>query len=463
MITKIEINGFKTFSNFSMEFSPLTVIAGTNASGKSNLFDALNLLSCLASTDLRTAFANKQLRGGVSELFTKIDDEHSMTEMSFAVELLVNRKVQDNWGGFAEIKTPRMRYELHIAIRKSELGYDEPEVVFERLTRIPKEKDEWVKRYLKKRQDLWGNPKGGGSAKPYIDTETIKGHPTITIRQDGRQGRKSISATTASQTVLSSINSVDFPHIYAVQKEIANWYFMQLVPEILREPTRYDTSYGNSIIGHSGENLSAALYRLKNKDEYILNKIIIKLSSFLPEYTKLNVRDDKANKQFVFELTNSENRTFSSRVLSEGTLRLLVLCVLLYDDEYNGLLCFEEPENGIHPFRMQSMADLLKQLASDFADDDNALRQVIVNTHSPVLLKYLTDANLNSDENVSIWFSKMISHKTTDGGSSHMIRVSKTLPVTKSFQTTLDPIQKGMTAADAMNYLNYNNLTREEI
>ncbi len=238
---------------------------------------------------------------------------------------------------------------------------------------------------------------------------------------------------------------------------------MQLVPEILREPTRYDTSYGNSIIGHSGENLSAALYRLKNKDEYILNKIIIKLSSFLPEYTKLNVRDDKANKQFVFELTNSENRTFSSRVLSEGTLRLLVLCVLLYDDEYNGLLCFEEPENGIHPFRMQSMADLLKQLASDFADDDNALRQVIVNTHSPVLLKYLTDANLNSDENVSIWFSKMISHKTTDGGSSHMIRVSKTLPVTKSFQTTLDPIQKGMTAADAMNYLNYNNLTREEI
>lgn len=461
MITKIEIDGFKTFSNFSMEFSPLTVIAGTNASGKSNLFDALNLLSSLASMDLRTAFANKQLRGGVSELFTKIDDEHSMNEMSFAVEMLVGRTIQDNWGGVAEIKTPRLRYELRIAIRKSELGYDEPEVVHEKLFRIPKESDEWIKRYLANRKDLWGNPKGGGSPKPFIDTEPIKGHPTITIRQDGRQGRKSVSATSVSQTVLGSINSVDFPHIYAAQREIAGWNFMQLVPEILREPTRYDTSYGDSIIGHAGENLSAALYRLKNKDEYILKQIIIKLSSFLPEYTKLNVRDDKANKQFVFELTNSEGRTFSSRVLSEGTLRLIVLCVLLYDDEFNGLLCFEEPENGIHPYRMKSMADLLKQLSTDFSDAENSLRQVIVNTHSPVLLKYLTDSNLDSDENVSVWFSQLISHKSIVGGKPQMIRVSKAMPITKSFQMTLDPIQKGITTADAMNYLNYNNQIEE--
>ena len=97
MITKIEIDGFKTFNNFSMEFSPLTVIAGTNASGKSNLFDALHLLSCLASMDLRTAFATKQLRGGLSELFTKIDNEHSRTDMSFAVEMtnpvIVDQKI----------------------------------------------------------------------------------------------------------------------------------------------------------------------------------------------------------------------------------------------------------------------------------------------------------------------------------------------------------------------------------
>ena len=57
MITRIEIDGFKSFSNFVMDFSPLTVIAGANASGKSNLFDALQLLARMAETDdLRTAF-----------------------------------------------------------------------------------------------------------------------------------------------------------------------------------------------------------------------------------------------------------------------------------------------------------------------------------------------------------------------------------------------------------------------
>ena len=47
MITYIKINGFKSFHNFEMEFTPFTVIAGANASGKSNLFDSLTLLSRL--------------------------------------------------------------------------------------------------------------------------------------------------------------------------------------------------------------------------------------------------------------------------------------------------------------------------------------------------------------------------------------------------------------------------------
>ena len=45
MITRIEISGFKSFWEFQMDFAPFTVVAGLNASGKSNLFDALRLLS----------------------------------------------------------------------------------------------------------------------------------------------------------------------------------------------------------------------------------------------------------------------------------------------------------------------------------------------------------------------------------------------------------------------------------
>lgn len=458
MITKIEINGFKSFSDFEMEFSPLTVIAGTNASGKSNLFDALNLLSNLSKTDLRTAFANKQLRGEVSELFTKYTDDISATEMRFVVEMLVPRKIRDNWGGIADVKTPRMRYELVIGKRQNDQGFEELTVVHEQLARIATDKDSWAKKYLKKRTDIWRSSISGGSGKPYIYTEMERGYSTITIRQDGGHGRgRSVTANAVTQTVLGSINSVDFPHIFAAQQEIASWNFMQLNPVVLREPTRYDVNYTGDAIGHAGENLSAAIYRLYNQDAYVMERIIMKLSSFLPGYTELEVKDDKANKQFVFNLKNSEGKSFSSRVLSEGTLRLLVLCVLLYDEKFQGLLCFEEPENGIHPYRIKAMVQLLRLLSTDFEDDDDLLRQIIVNTHSPVLLRWLKEEYDDKDNGVSIWFSKLISYPIEINGSRRSIRISRISPLTKSFQLSFSEAENKMTLADAIAYLNTEN------
>ncbi len=61
MITRIEIDGFKTFRKFYLNLAPLQVIVGPNGAGKSNLFDALRLLSRLVDSDLRTAF--QDLRG----------------------------------------------------------------------------------------------------------------------------------------------------------------------------------------------------------------------------------------------------------------------------------------------------------------------------------------------------------------------------------------------------------------
>ena len=63
MITRIEIDGFKTFQDFSLDLAPLQVIVGANGAGKSNLFDALMLLSRLADSDLHSAFQG--MRGEV--------------------------------------------------------------------------------------------------------------------------------------------------------------------------------------------------------------------------------------------------------------------------------------------------------------------------------------------------------------------------------------------------------------
>lgn len=97
MITSIYIDGFKSFKEFHMEFKPLTVIAGVNGSGKSNLFDALYLLGRLSEDEeLYKTFSEQ--RGTMSELFTRYSESECAQSMIFRVQLLVPRKISDNWG-----------------------------------------------------------------------------------------------------------------------------------------------------------------------------------------------------------------------------------------------------------------------------------------------------------------------------------------------------------------------------
>lgn len=451
MITKIEISGFKSFSNFEMVFTPFTIIAGTNASGKSNLFDALRLLSSLASFDLRSAFSFPEQRGSIDELFSVYATNKAVSEMSFAVEMLVKRTVEDNWGACGDIKTPRLRYELTIARRKNEKEFEELYVKHECLSKINPENDTWAKTYLgNKHKNIWKSTQSGGTSRPYIYTEDINKVTTIKIRQDGKQGGKATVANSINQTVLGSVTSADFPHAFAAREELRSWNFMQLNPEILREPTKQETNFCDKI-GHSGENLAAALFRLKCDDEYNLIEISRALKTFLPEYTNVDVKDDKANKLFVITISNEDGKIFTSRVLSEGTLRLLALCILLVDEQHQGLLCFEEPENGIHPFRIKAMVQLLRDLSMDLDNPDNLLRQVIINTHSPSLLQEVY--NMGEDKRISIWFSRLMTRIATVEGERAIMKTSKMVPLTDDLRLPFTEAEVNMTIIEAQNYL----------
>jgi len=425
MITYIKINGFKSFHNFEMEFTPLTVIAGANASGKSNLFDALMLLSRLAEVDIRTAFSEQ--RGNALELFTKYDEDTYANEMEFTVEMLVNRIIKDNWGGEVELNNTRLRYNILITRKQNSIGFEGLYIKNESLEKIPEKDDKWLKQF-KEARELSKTLRAGGSKDSFIKTEDEGNRIAIKMRQDGKAGRKTTPADTISQTVLGGVNSVDFPHVFAAKEEMRSWKYLQLIPEHLREQTKQEPGIKDAITS-SGKNLASALYRIKQTDEYNLREISRDLNKFIPEFSEVNVIDDKANQQFIIKLKGEDSREFSSSVLSEGTLRLLALCILLYDDKHTGLLCFEEPENGIHPFRIKAMAKLLKELSSDFNDDNIPLRQVIVNTHSALLVNEMV--NWKNNKNVSVNYSqkstliKNISNKRFKFDYTKIIPVSK--------------------------------------
>lgn len=435
MITYIKINGFKSFQNFEMEFTPLTIIAGANAAGKSNLFDALRLLSRLAEVDrIHTAFREEQ-RGEMRELFTQYDEGECAEVMQFEVEMVVNKNITDAWGASGTLKYTRLRYELKIRHFVNENGLDDLEVIYESLNTIKHKEDSWVRLLPRETLEEW-RPKvvTGKRGVPYIHTDTQEDIPVVIVPQDGKQGNKrSIILKHATRTILSSFDSIDFPHILAAKEEIQSWRFLQLNPDDLRQPTSKKT--GEDTISISGKNLAAALYRIKQNDSYALVEISRKLNQFIPNYTDVLVKDDVENKQYIIYLRGEDGKEYSSRVLSEGTLRILTLCILEQDEKYTGLLCFEEPENGIHPFRIKTMVELLKDLSTDFLDIESPLRQVIVNTHSPILVKEVH--NWKNDKNVSLHFASMRTRVVEVCGKKQKTKVTTILPVEKDGQLTL--------------------------
>lgn len=456
MITYIKIDGFKSFQDFEMDFTPLTVIAGSNAAGKSNLFDALKLLSSLAETDkIQRAF--REQRGDLMELFTKYDDHTYAETMSFIVDMLVNPKIKDTWGEEAILKYTRLRYELVLHRFVNNIGMIDIEVVKENLTTIKHDTDKWVALLPKDMANIW-RPKvfSGKRQKPYMGTELHNDVQTVVVPQDGSQGKKRYyPLNNATRTVLSSFDSVDFKHILAAKEEMKSWKFLQLNPEDLRFPTSKTT--GEDTISPSGKNIAAALYRIKQTDAYNLKEISRKLHSFLPNFVSVDVRDDVENKQYIIILRDGDGKEYTSRVLSEGTLRILTLCILWQDYKHTGLLCFEEPENGIHPFRIKTMAELLKDLSSDFSDSDLPLRQIIINTHSTVFINEIY--RWSSKEYVTIGFAQMVNRILTINGEKKKLSVSKVsiVPKEKDLQTTFFDQEQKMTIQMVKEFLQCND------
>ena len=429
MITYLKINGFKSFHNFEMEFTPFTVIAGANASGKSNLFDALTLLSRLAETDnLKRAFSEQ--RGEFIELFTQYGDDNYASEMEFVIEMLVNKIIKDAWGNNAKLKYTRLRYELSIKRITNSSGIQDLAVSKENLVTLKHQEDSWVNAIIPKTSLEFWRPKviTGKRGIPYIQTVFENALAIIQVPQDGTTGNKRrFPLGNATRTVLSSFDTVDFPHVLAAKEEMKSWKFLQLNPDDLRQATSKNN--GEDSISISGKNLAAALFRIKQSDKYSLVEISRKLNSFLPNFIGVDVLDDNENKQYLIKLKDVDKKEFSSRVLSEGTLRILALCILEFDEKHTGLLCFEEPENGIHPFRIKAMTELLKDLSVDFNEIEIPLRQVIVNTHSPVLVGNMEV--WKNDKNVSIWYAQMRTSIYNINDERLKINITKISPVIK--------------------------------
>ena len=120
----------------------------------------------------------------------------------------------------------------------------------------------------------------------------------------------------------------------------------------------------------------------------ILCRIANTLSRLLPVQAVRAVSDE-VRQLYSLELEERGGVRLRANSISDGTLRFLALTALSEAADA-GVYCMEEPENGIHPDRLEAMNELLHDIAVDPDErvaEDNPLRQVIVATHSPYFVQ----------------------------------------------------------------------------
>lgn len=386
MLTCIEIDGFKTFEGFRMDLGPLLFILGPNASGKSNFFDALHLLSRLAWTDVGSAFS--KVRGEPLELFRRESDGRPGKRMRFVAEVLVQPRLRDQFGKAVKLTHTRMRYEVAVE-RKQAGGIERLFVVYEKLESIPEDEDSW-------------RPGGRVPSRAFRRAFLKYGSPVTwleTVEKNGKRalrvpGEPDQPAGEAEATYLSTVTTArHHPQLFALREELRSWRFLQLVPAALHQPSFISSP---DQLEPDGSNLARVLARIEAetatdvRPRGELADLVADLVTLVPGVANVQVVREEPDARFRIDVTMKEGSPYSSRVVSDGTLRILALLAVLYDPRQRGLICLEEPENGIHPGRLKAVIGRLRGLVSnphaDKVDAKQPLAQMIVSSHSPVVL-----------------------------------------------------------------------------
>ena len=407
MLTRLRVSGFKNLVDVDVRFGPFTCVIGPNGAGKSNLFDAIRFLSVLAGHTLMEAAASVRDQDSrtadMRNLFHRAGDRHA-ARMSFDAEMIVPRKAVDDLGQEAEASITFLRYSLELAYRKTgdSLTPGALEIMKEQLVHIPQGEAGKHLLFPHKAKDWRRAVVRGQRRVPYfISTDKEDEIRVIKLHQDGgSSGRPSRRpAASLTRTILSAANAAESPTVVAARREMEAWRMLQLEPSALRRPDEFDSSRR---LGTDGSHLAAALYRLAHDPEQAVEgsqekehaartygRIANRLHELIDDVYDVNVDRDEKREILTLYVKEGQETLHPARALSDGTLRFLALALLEMDPEVQGVLCLEEPENGIHPARIPAILQLLRDIAVDASEPagpDNPLRQVIVNTHSPAVL-----------------------------------------------------------------------------
>jgi predicted ATPase len=330
MLSKFKVQRYKSLFDTEIELEPLTVFIGPNGSGKSNICEALAVLSNFS----------ERVKKHISDV----------PIVPFFLECL--RTSNENE---FNVQSKFWRGEIHDFLFEMTLSEAENST-----------HSEIIQKPLKLSIFIECTP---------LDSQRF----SVTIQnQKNDQPLEKLFEKIFEFKEFISRKSLISPFEIAIKK--VNVY--DFIPNSLSTKVSSTNS-----IDRSGKNITNSLVDIlhENRERFIkLEKLFTEL---IPNIERISLPRGE-NQSFELELIDKySDHHISSTEISDGTLRILGFLTALYQKETPSIICFEELENGVHPWLLHKMMELLKIVSTEGINGKPV--QVLITTHSPLLLNYV--------------------------------------------------------------------------
>ncbi len=367
MISKLNIKNFKSLRDVRLELGQLNFFIGTNASGKSNVFDAIRVLQGIGNGFTVGEILDGKPKSATSEVWEPIRGGSAKAAYikdptsSFQIEVNVTDKNTETG----------KHWEANYGVG---FNAENQRVIEEWLT---------IEKAIYDSRPLTGNI---NYTLPQIDPRLFTS-PTFDVKYfHGKKGTQPHIQSEPHRTVLTQMMRIHADrwtkhHSAAAERlsqNFANAQRLDPSPAILRD---YSQAQNVTRMGEHGENF-AALIKTICEDPAAKAAYLTWLKHLRPS----EVDDVGFLKGAVGELMfklDEGGREFPAPVLSDGTLRFAAIAAAFFQPDMPALLTLEEIENGIHASRLRLLVELLRNRTRE------GKTQVIVTTHSPIVLAWL--------------------------------------------------------------------------
>lgn len=365
VIEELRLTAFKSFRNATVQLSELTLIIGRNGSGKSNMLDALEVLSRLATgDDVRDVLDGGRrdmgpVRGGVEGCAPRGSTDFAVGCTVRTGPDLVTLDVRIQVEPQVQIMSEQMCVQTGKRWRTL-LETDQPD---------PDRSDidtRW-----------WNNRQGKNPVLPFRSSRLLTAQVPTRVPLKTEAGKL---VHRSAEQVLQALTGV---------------FHLDPVPHLMRQyvPER------DVVLRRNAENISAVIRHLKATDRPAFKELLTLLQS-LPDQELKDLVVERSTLGDVMlaikERQSSRMVTIPARLMSDGMLRFLAIATALLtasqqevlgksSPEASGgrTLVVEELENGLHPSQASRVLELLVRQAREKSV------QTVATTHSPALLSAL--------------------------------------------------------------------------